>query len=46
VADGAEKAVYTLETSDEALSLKKEEVDRAGANTFRNEYKLRRVGAP
>jgi hypothetical protein len=46
VADGAEKAVYTLETSDEALSLKKEEVDRAGAKTFRNEYKLRRVGAP
>lgn len=45
VADGAEKAVYTLETSDEAPSLKKKEVDRAGAKTFRNEYKLRRVGA-
>lgn len=46
VADGADKAVYTLETSGALLSLRKEEVDRAGAKTFRNEYKLRRLGAP
>jgi hypothetical protein len=46
VHDGSATAVYTLETSDDVLSLKKEEVDRAGVKTFRNEYKLRRVGAP
>ena len=46
VADGSATSVYTLETSDDELSLKNEEVDRAGVKTFRNEYKLRRVGAP
>jgi len=46
VEDGSATAVYTLETSDDVLSLKKEEVDRAAAKTFRNEYKLHRVGAP
>jgi len=46
VADGSATSVYTLETRDDELSLKNEEVDRAGVKTFRNEYKLRRVGAP
>jgi len=45
VADGSATSVYTLETSDDELSLKNEEVDRAGVKTFRNEYKLRRVEA-
>lgn len=45
VADGSTTSVYTLETRDDLLSLKKEEIDRGGVKTFRNEYKLRRVGA-
>lgn len=43
VEDGSATSVYTLETSDDKLSLKSEEIDRAGVKTFRNEYRFRRV---